>query len=571
MLDSRHFVIRTLLADGLIKDAEVRRATDHAVTSGGDILESIVALGIVPSRKLAIARAKVCEYAFVDLGMFDVDIRNTRLVARNVAEKLTAFPLFLIDGVATVAMLDPLNLQAIDQLRQSLKSDVDPVVADAEQLRALISRAYSLARPDAADGVEEAVSEKALTTGDEPIVAAVNQIVSGAIDLGASDIHVNPDEHDLHLRYRVDGILRSQQGPPRSSHAGLVQRLKVLAKLDTTQTRRPQDGKFRFARGGETVDIRLSLLPTIHGENVVMRLLRSASRIGKITDLGMTPRMNAWYEDAIARPNGMILVTGPTGSGKTTTLYTALNHINKPEQNIMTIEDPVEIRLPLIRQVQTNAEIGVTFAAALRSILRQDPDVVLVGEIRDPETAKIAVQAALTGHLVFSTLHTNNAIGSIARLKDSGVPLFAINNALLMVLAQRLVRKICPGCARPESEDTLAKAGVRVLPDSTFQRGAGCGACGGSGYKGRLAVYEMLRITPRVQKLIERDASQREIEVAARVDGMRSLWEDGMLKAAKGLTTIDELAKLRAIVEDDEPATGERPGEVAGVAQRIAA
>lgn len=556
MLDSRHFVIRTLLADGVIKDAEVRRATEHAVTLGGDILESLVALGIVPSRRLAIARAKVCEYPFVDLNHFDIDIRNTRFVPRATAEKLTAFPLFVIDGVATVAMLDPLNLQAIDQLRQSLKSDVDPVVADAEQLRGLISRAYSLSRPEAADEVGDAVSEKSLTTGDEPIVAAVNQIIAGAVDLGASDIHINPDEHDLHLRYRVDGVLRGQQGPPRSSHAGLVQRLKVLAKLDMTQTRRPQDGKFRFSRGGENVDIRLSLLPTIHGENVVMRLLRSASKIGKLSDLGMTPQMNAWYEDAIERPNGMILVTGPTGSGKTTTLYTALNHINKPEHNIMTIEDPVEIRLPLIRQVQTNADIGLNFAAALRSILRQDPDVVLVGEIRDPETAKIAVQAALTGHLVFSTLHTNDAIGAIARLKDSGVPLFAINNALLMVMAQRLVRKVCTGCAVPESNERLSILRDSVPPGATFKHGTGCSTCGGSGYKGRLPVYEMLRITPRVQKLIERDASRAEIEVAARTDGMRSLWEDGLLKAAKGLTTIDELAKLRAIV-DDERATDE--------------
>jgi len=567
VLDSRHFVVRTLLADGLIKDAEVRRATEHAVTSGGDVLESIVTLGIVPSRKMAIARAKVCEYPFVDLALFDIDIRNTRLVARNVAEKLTAFPLFVIDGVATVAMLDPLNLQAIDQLRQSLKADVDPVVADAEQLRGLIARAYSLAQPDAVEAGEDA-SEKGLTTGDEPIVAAVNQIVAGAIDLGASDIHINPDEHDLHLRYRVDGVLRSQQGPPRSSHAGLVQRLKVLAKLDMTQTRRPQDGKFRFARGGETVDIRLSLLPTIHGENVVMRLLRSSSKIGKIADLGMTPQMNGWYEDAIARPNGMILVTGPTGSGKTTTLYTALSHINKPEHNIMTIEDPVEIRLPLIRQVQTNAEIGLTFAAALRSMLRQDPDVVLVGEIRDPETAKIAVQAALTGHLVFSTLHTNDAIGAIARLKDSGVPLFAINNALLMVMAQRLVRRVCSACAVPEDDEVVARLGGVLPPDAAFKRGAGCGVCGGIGYKGRLAVYEMLRITPRVQRLIERDASQTEIEAAARLDGMRSLWEDGLLKAARGLTSINELSKLRAIVEDDGPAL-QSAGDSLG--QRMAA
>jgi len=540
----------------VIREAEVQRATEHAASRGGVVLESLVALSIVPSRRLAIARAKVCEYPFVDLGLFEIDNRNTRHVPRAMAEKLTAFPLFVLDGVATVAMLDPLNLQAIDQLRQALKADVDPVVADAELLRGLIARAYSLSSPEDSETEFEASAEESLTTGDEPIVAAVNQIIAGAIEAGASDAHINPDEHELHLRYRVDGVLRSQQGPPRSSHAGLVQRLKVMAKLDLTQTRRPQDGKFRFTRGIESVDVRLSVLPTIHGENVVMRLLRSASKIGKVSDLGMTPQMNAWYEDAIAKPNGMILVTGPTGSGKTTTLYTALNHINKPERNIMTIEDPVEIRLPMVRQVQANAEIGLTFAAALRSILRQDPDVVLVGEIRDAETAKIAVQAALTGHLVFSTLHTNDAVGAIARLKDSGVPLFAINNALLMVLAQRLVRKVCAGCAAPEAPEVVAEISGSGGA-GRFMKGAGCSACGGCGYKGRLPVYEMLRVTPRVQQLIERDASRGEIERAARADGMRSLWEDGLLKASRGLTTVEELTKLRAIVED-EPAAAER-------------
>jgi type IV pilus assembly protein PilB len=551
LLDTRHFILKTFQAEGLIKESDVKRATDHAVAAGGDVLDSLVALGVVTARRLAIAKAKICEYPFVDLAHFEIDFRNSKLVPRGMAERLTVFPLFVVDGIATVAMLDPLNLQAIDQVRQLLKSDVDPVLVDADQLRSLIARAYSLSQSDA--GEAATAGDEVLTTGDEPIVAAVNQIITGAADAGASDIHINPDESELLLRYRVDGVLQSQQGPARSAHAGIVQRLKVLAKLDLTQTRRPQDGKFRFMhRGNEAVDIRLSLIPTIHGENVVMRLLRSASKIGPVASLGMPAQMTKWYEDAIERPHGMILVTGPTGSGKTTTLYTALNHLNSPNLNIITIEDPVEIRLPVIRQVQTNSEVGLNFATALRSVLRQDPDVVLVGEIRDQETAKIAVQAALTGHLVLSTLHTNDAVGAVARLKDFGVPMFAVNSALLCVIAQRLVRKLCDSCAGPETDMGLLTAVAPEFRKSEFKRGAGCGSCRNTGFKGRLGVFEMFRLSPTIQKLIELNATETEIAAAACADGMIRMWEDGLEKASRGLTTLSEVIKLRAAHEERE-------------------
>jgi type IV pilus assembly protein PilB len=545
-MDSKHFIIRTLVADGLVTEADVRRAAEAPLKPGENLLDALVSIGVISSRKLAISKAKICEYPFVDLAQFEISIQNMKYLPRAMAERLTAFPLFVLDGTATVAMLDPLNLQAIDQIRQILKTEVDPIIADAEQLRALIARAYSLAQAES--GFVSTVGvEESLTTGEEPIVAAVNQIVAGAVDSGASDIHINPDENELLLRYRVDGVLTSQQGPPKSSHTNIVQRLKVLAKLDLTQTRKPQDGKFRFThRTGEHVDIRLSLIPTIHGENVVMRLLRSAGKIGPVSGLGMPPEMTRWYEDAIERPHGMILVTGPTGSGKTTTLYTALNHLNSPTRNIITIEDPVEIRLPVIRQVQANAEVGLSFAAALRSVLRQDPDVVLVGEIRDQETAKIAVQAALTGHLVLSTLHTNDAVGALSRLKDFGVPMFAVNSALLCVIAQRLVRKNCEQCAQPETDARMLAMVPQSMRGTTFRRGCGCGACRNSGYKGRMGAFEMFRMTPRVIKLIERDATITEIQAASIEDGMRLMWDDGLVKAAKGLTSLSEVAKLHA-------------------------
>lgn len=571
MLDSRNFVVRTLLADGVIVESDIRRATEHAAANGCDILDSMVSVGAVTTRRLAIAKARICEYPFVDLGHYEIDFRNTKFMPRAVAERLSAFPLFVVDGVATVAMLDPLDLQAIDQVRQVLKTEVDPVLADSEQLKGLIARSYSLSRMETPeDGAKAVASDEALTTGDEPIVAAVNQMLSAAADMGASDVHINPDENELHLRYRVDGILQSHQGPAKGVHSSIVQRLKVMAKLDLTQTRRPQDGKFRFTHKGEAVDVRLSLLPTIHGENVVMRLLRSASRIGSVKDLGMPEQMTQWFEEAIAKPHGMVLVTGPTGSGKTTTLYTALNRINSPDRNIITIEDPVEVRLPMIRQVQTNSEIGLTFAAALRSVLRQDPDVVLVGEIRDQETAKIAVQAAMTGHLVFSTLHTNDAVGAVARLKDMGLPAFAINSAVLCVIAQRLVRKLCQGCCEPETApEQLARVPGSYIGLRNFKRPVGCNACRGLGYKGRMGVYEMFRLTPRVQSLIEQGATQQVIEQEAYQEGMRLMWEDALSKAGQGWTTIEEALRLRVHVDDTE--VGVLPGVSAGAEQREAA
>ncbi len=565
MLDSRHFIIRTLLADGLIKEPDVRRATERAVATGGDVLDAMVSLGIVTSRRLAIARAKICEYPFVDIGQFEIDIRNSRLLARSVSERLVAFPLFMLGEVATVAMLDPLNLQAIDQLRQLLKCDVDPVIADAEQLRALIARAYSLAGTDSTPA--EALGASAdggLTTGQEPIVAAVNQIINGAIEAGASDVHINPDENELLIRYRVDGALLVVQGPQRAVHEGLVQRLKVLSRLDLTQTRKPQDGKFRFAFRDQTVDVRLSVVPTIHGENVVMRLLRPGGQLGPIEGLGMPDAMARDYAQLVRRPHGMILVTGPTGSGKTTTLYTALAAINTPDRNIITIEDPVEIRLPMIRQVQVNAEIGLTFASTLRSVLRQDPDVVLVGEIRDADTAKIAVQAALTGHLVFSTLHTNDAVGAIARLRDFGVPSFAINNALLCVIAQRLVRRLCTSCCTPESDTSLIQALPADFRKGSFRAPQGCAACKSTGYKGRAGVYEMLRVSRRVQIAIESEQQRDVIERIAHEEGMRPMLLDGLAKAAAGVTSLAEAARLRPVADEEVgPQDATPPGRIA--------
>ncbi len=557
MLDTRDFVIRSLEEEGRITPEQLAQARAYADEQGCSVIDAIRAKKFCTDKQIAVAKAKLCERPYVDLTHYTIDIRNTRLLPRQIAEQHSAFPIFVIDEVATVAMEDPLDLRAIDRLRKALKMDIDAVLCDHLQLKTLIARAYSLAVDDV-DAPAQATDDDH-TTGDEPVVAATNQIIVTAIEVGASDIHINPDEHGLHLRYRVDGALTTQQGPPKAMHAGLVQRLKVMAKLDLTQTRRPQDGKFRYHHKGQPIDVRLSIVPTVQGENVVMRLLRPAASIGDFSQLMMPRSVHTWFEDAISRPHGMVLVSGPTGSGKTTTLYTALNRINRPEVNIMTAEDPVEIRMPLIRQVQVNHEIGLDFAAALRSFLRQDPDVILVGEIRDAETARIGVQAALTGHLVFSTVHTNDACGSVARLRDMNVPSFAINNALLCTLGQRLIRRVCTDCATIDTPSPHRRAmlGLTEAQTAGMVVGKGCPRCLHTGYRGRAGVYELLRVTPAIQDLIEQDGSTKQIREVAAAEGMTSMWDDGLNKAQQGITSCEELLKLRSVIEVSASIKGE--------------
>jgi type II secretory ATPase GspE/PulE/Tfp pilus assembly ATPase PilB-like protein len=396
------------------------------------------------------------------------------------------------------------------------------------------------------DGAESIVAADAKVTDEEPIVAAVNQIIIEALSHAASDIHINPDERDLHLRFRIDGSLQSRQGPPLSSHGGIVQRLKVMANLDLTQTRRPQDGKFRFQQGGKGIDCRLSIIPTVCGENVVIRILAGQTALGDLAALGFPEDIADTTKEVIEHPHGMVLVTGPTGSGKTTTLYSFLKRLNTPDRNVVTIEDPVEIRLPLARQVQVHNEIGMTFAGALRSILRQDPDVILLGEIRDEETARIAIQSALTGHLVLSTLHTNDAPGAVARLRDFNCPNFAINASVLCVLAQRLVRRVCPDCAKPYQPDAAILRRFGDRGNSQFRRGSGCPRCLNSGYRGRIGVYEMVNMNTEMQLAIERNASTAQLRAEALKNGMRPMWQDGLDKARLGTTTLEEVAMIAA-------------------------
>ncbi|MBY0312657.1 MAG: GspE/PulE family protein [Phycisphaerales bacterium] len=557
------FVLSALLQERLATREQIDAACAQAAARSVSPTQALADMRIVDARTIALIRAGVSECPFVDPTSYDINFANTQKLPRPVAESIRAFPLFVLGDTATVGMADPLDLRAIDQLRTLLKCEIEPVLVEPGVLTNLIDRAYALtAGPrDSAQAQQLASTElEALTTGKEPIVAAVNQIIAQGIDLGASDIHIGPDENELHLRYRVDGSLQPFKGPSVDVHAGLVQRLKVMANLDLTVSRKPQDGKIRFTHNGRTVDIRLSLIPTVTGENVVMRLLASSGSIRGFVELGFPTEEVASFESAIEQPYGMILVTGPTGSGKTTTLYTALKRLNTADRNIMTIEDPVEVRMPLIRQVQVNSEIGMTFAGALRSILRQDPDVVFVGEIRDEETARISVQAALTGHLVLSSLHTNDAAGALPRLRDLGVPPFAVNAALLSVIAQRLVKRVCTDCARPSTPEAALLERFGLTPSAKgFVKGAGCARCGSTGTRGRIGVYEVLRISPGLRKLVDKLAPASEIRRFAVTEGFKEMWRDGLTKAQQGRTTLEEIARIVAVqateTDDAAPAT----------------
>jgi len=549
------YIVATLMEEGLLSPDVVAAARRTASDKRCGVCVLLIEQSVLTPRQVALVRAQICEVPFVDLEQFQIDIGNAKRVPKALAESLQALPLFAVEETATVGMANPLDLRAVDQLRAVLRCDVEPVLCEPKSLRALIERAYALTAEAGNAKASGAEFNLDLTTGKEPIVAAVNQILATAVEKGASDVHIGPDETALHLRYRVDGELVAQQGPALSAHAGLVQRLKVMANLDLTQSRRPQDGKFRFNHNGRAVDIRLSIIPTITGENVVMRLLSSSANIKGFAELGFPAEITPQIEQIVEAPYGMLLVTGPTGSGKTTTLYTALKKLNSPDRNVMTIEDPVEIRLPLIRQGQVNAEIGMTFAGALRSILRQDPDVVMVGEIRDEETARISVQAALTGHMVLSTLHTNDAPGAIPRLRDFGCPAFAINAAVLGVIAQRLVRKVCRDCAKPctPTASALAPFG-RDGADGSYVSGSGCARCGSSGFAGRVGLYEMLRLNQPVQDVIDAGGTVHQIRAAALANGYRPMWQDGLNKAKLGLTTLGEVGRVVAVQQtgDDE-------------------
>jgi type IV pilus assembly protein PilB len=482
----------------------------------------------------------------VELTPAHVDKTVAALIPRALAEKYQIIPIEKQDNVIKLVMVDPTNFFAIDDVRMITGSEVKPVIAtESEVVRAIndIYRSLSVAKQR-----EEAVQPGSPSGEEAPVVAMINTIISQAIREKASDIHMEPQEKGFRIRLRIDGVLREIASFPRHTHAPAVSRIKILSEMDIAEKRVPQDGRIKVTEAGREVDIRVSTLPTIFGEKVVMRILDKQAVVFDISRLGLSDETLEKYRRLYYQPYGMILVTGPTGSGKTTTLYSTLSALNSIDRNIITVEDPVEYQLDGINQVQVNPKAGINFANGLRSILRQDPNVIMVGEIRDSETTDIAIRAALTGHLVFSTLHTNDAAGAITRLIDMGAAPFLVASSVLGVVAQRLVRKVCPDCRESYLLTAVSPErlylGLRSDEPITLYRGRGCSLCGQTGYKGRLAIHEIMPLTSALRQLINRRADRDEIAACAVREGMTTMSQDGFTKAMAGLTTIEEVRRV---------------------------
>ena len=565
---------RLLLSEGLVTESQLVTVTQHRETTRESFADALVTLGYVTAEAIAQARGTLLGIAYQPLKDFPFEAKILALVPEHVARRHQLIPLAREGQTLTIAMVDPLDVVAIDEVARLTRSEVATVLSSKAEIDKAITEHYAVSHyiedlvsrigadpgavPD--NGREVKITSLEQRAGENPVVTLINLLIAQAIREGASDIHIEPMEHQIRVRQRIDGVLHETTSPPKHLQYSIASRIKIMGEMDIAETRAPQDGRVRMNLEGKRVDLRISVLPGVHGEVIVMRLLDQSRVLVGLDNTGMLPDTRKLFERVIIKPHGMVFVTGPTGSGKSTTLYASLNHIKSVERNIITVEDPVEYMIAGIRQHQVNPKANLTFATALRAILRQDPDVVMVGEVRDRETAQIAIQAALTGHLVFSTLHTNDAAGALTRLLDMGVEPFLISSSVEAVLAQRLVRSICGTCKeRYEADPTLVAElglgpGSPLLHDHPggpimFTRGAGCRDCKKTGYRGRCGVYEFLVMDDTVRAMVLAGRSAAEIKKAVRDgSGMRTLREDGLLKALRGDTTLDEV--IRITMED---------------------
>ncbi|MEJ5944655.1 ATPase, T2SS/T4P/T4SS family [Pseudokineococcus basanitobsidens] len=549
-----------LVADGVVTAEQLDDALAAQQSTQQRLGQALVSTGALTEAQLVATLAAQVGLEFVDLGEHPVDPSAVARVPAALCRRSSLLPLRVDEQRRlVVAMADPGDVVAVDDIRSITGLEVVPVVATRDDVRAAVER-YCRADADLDDlttaisadaDPQEDLSAHAAAVEDAPIVRYVNLLVDQAITDRASDIHIEPGEHELRVRFRIDGVLHEVMRSPRSVQSGVISRLKIMADIDIAERRRPQDGRLSVNHHGRKIDLRVATLPTVWGEKVVMRILDNSTASLDLADLGFSADNHARFATSYRKPYGMLLVTGPTGSGKSTTLYATLNIVSKPEINVITVEDPVEYRLPGINQVQVNAKAGLTFAGALRSILRSDPDVVLLGEIRDKETATIAVEAALTGHLVLSTLHTNDAPSAITRLTEMGIEPFLVGSALDCVLAQRLARRLCPRCKEPYEPDeaSLATVGFPHVPGEplpVLHRAVGCSACARTGYKGRLALHEVMTVTEGVERLAVSHASSSDIARLAASEGMGSLRDDGWAKVRAGLTSVEEILRVVA-------------------------
>ena len=539
-----------LVESGIVTADQLQEALVEQKKSKLKLGDHLLQSGYITEQQLI----EILEYQLgiphVSLFRMRLDPSLSAIVPEELARRHSLVPLKKEENKLTVAMVDPLDYYAIDELRMSTGFVINVVIATRDEIQRAISRLYSMqgSVQELMEGIEvpEDLEEARIFDDNSPIVRLVNQMFEQAVQLRASDIHIEPMEDGIRVRFRIDGLMRTERVLPRHMQGMLTARLKIMANLNIAERRMPQDGRVQMNVDFKEIDIRMSTLPTIYGEKIVMRLLDLTNALVEMSQLGLSKRNLAMFQELVTMSNGIVLVTGPTGSGKSTTLYSALNHLNSEHVNIITVEDPVEYQLDGINQVQVNENIGMSFASALRSILRQDPDIIMVGEIRDRETAEIAIRAALTGHSVFSTLHTNDAVSSITRLVDMGIPSFLIASSVHGVLAQRLVRRICKDCkqeyqASEQEKKLFAQKGLNV---ETLWRGKGCASCQMTGYRGRIAVHEVFKIDDTIRSMLIQNLPSHEYKKYAMKNGMVLLFDDGLLKVKQGITTMEEIYRI---------------------------
>ena len=545
-----------LIELGFITPEQLETALEEHRKTPKSLGRVLIDLGMIKEADLVRALAEQVGLEFVDLNEFPIDATSTVLLPEALSRRYRAIPIGERDGRLLVAMSDPANVYALDDIRTITGRDVQPVVATANDVEEAIQKFSGMdsqveaMASIAAESVDETTADLEEALEDAPIVKLVNAIMTQAVGDRASDVHLEPAEHNVRIRFRVDGVLHEPMPPaPKSIQGGLISRLKVMADLNIAERRVPQDGRISMKVGGRALDLRVATLPTVHGEKVVIRVLDKSNALLRLEDLGFLENSYDRFSDSFRKPYGAILVTGPTGSGKSTTMYSTLNILNEESKNIITVEDPVEYRLAGVNQMQVNPKAGLTFASALRSILRADPDIVLIGEIRDKETATIAIEAALTGHLVLSSLHTNDAPSAISRLVEMDVETFLVASAIDAVVAQRLARKLCERCRvvyQPEQAELEAAGFPEWLWPEIPQlfKAQGCPACSNTGYRGRIGLYEVMQMSEEIERLTVERASADAIRNVAVQQGMMTLRDDGLEKARMGITTLDEVARV---------------------------
>ncbi|MFH1867549.1 MAG: ATPase, T2SS/T4P/T4SS family [Candidatus Omnitrophota bacterium] len=567
VLSLKDRIAKKLLESGIIDQEKLDKALQFQKERGGILSKVLVDLGYVKQKDILVALSQDLNIPLINLNKYNIDPSIIELVPREIARHYQLIPLSKMGPTITIAAADPLNIFALDDIKSLTGFDVRMVLAGADEIMAAIEQHYgkhthkeienvikNMEEPELVTTVQEeaqtSTQDLAKLTQDVPVVKLANMILSEAVELKASDILIEPLENETRVRYRIDGILQSARKFPKTMHEAIISRIKIMSELNISERRLPQDGRFKLKIKNRFVDYRVSILPTSFGEKAGLRILDKAQVTLDVEKLGFTGKSLEDIKSAALRPHGMILMCGPTGSGKTTTLYSILKFIDSPEKNFITVEDPIEFDLKGINQVNARPEIGLTFALSLRSILRQDPDVIMIGEIRDFETLDISIKAALTGHLLLSTLHTNSAPGAITRMVNMGQEPFLISSSVNLIASQRLIRSICTRCKEPYEigEEAKENLGIQGRNISKFYKGKGCKACFGSGYKGRIGIIEVLMLDTDMKRLIMDKATENQIKEQAVASGMITLREDGLAKAAQGLTTLEEV--IRATLAD---------------------